>query len=766
MSLFLSLIPILSLFMATIRQNLPHGYVFAGGDFGTIINYPYILYQLGQLWQTFGEGNMSTLFSYYPYYWLLSLFESASGHNYGFLFNPIFIFMGGFISFFVFSREFLNKKNTLWSVTVSTLYALNAFTFIRALTPAPYISIYVFVPVIFLFTKQYFSSNRLLSRDLAKLAIIMFFANTAFGNAPFFVSLNILLFIFIILHHYVSQISTDLIFVIKMFVYYLSLFLITFVSIIPQIPTLFSMSQGFKAGTMSFDLAGWIYWQSLSLKDALFLSDSVLNITLLFSPWVLTGVLVIPVLFFLSQVVKNQKEKHEEDSTNILILTTMSLFVILLANKGRGIVSKEQTLFLFNNVILNSIRSIDKSLIYLPFFYLGTILISFKKISKRWLYFVLFTSTVPFLVVLSRNVYLYKVGLEDHKSYQESRFAYVIKIPQEYFFLADKLKEDKEDYKIMSMPWSVINSVGWVNYPKWKVVGSDPTIQLFEKPVVQMNNPSPFGIWSYGEDWNSEASSSGDWIVKLASILNVKYLLYHNDVAEVFYNSTIDKMHHMTEAGIVSLNQSNAYFNLYEIPRTGLFPHIYLPEQAVVTTREINEFPDILDSIKGAKTFSVIFTQQNKTKSTVINNISASPYQANSQISYSKISPTEYTISLVRVSSPVQVVFSETYNKNWYLYPNTKNGISRLYDTWFKKNLEDDNHFVVNGYANGWLLNPKELCSGEGVLCTTNPDGTLNLSLNIVFWPQRLLYLGELVSGTVFISSLIYLLCTKRSQTS
>ena len=76
----------------------------------------------------------------------------------------------------------------------------------------------------------------------------------------------------------------------------------------------------------------------------------------------------------------------------------------------------------------------------------------------------------------------------------------------------------------------------------------------------------------------------------------------------------------------------------------------------------------------------------------------------------------------------------------------------KVYDTWFKTPIPEENHMVVNGYANGWVVDPKKICS-DNTKCLRNPDGTYDLEFIMEFWPQRMFYLGLIVSGTTILLS-------------
>ena len=70
--------------------------------------------------------------------------------------------------------------------------------------------------------------------------------------------------------------------------------------------------------------------------------------------------------------------------------------------------------------------------------------------------------------------------------------------------------------------------------------------------------------------------------------------------------------------------------------------------------------------------------------------------------------------------------------------------------------IPDENHLMVNGYANSWIIDPDEICKNQG-FCIKNDDGTYDMELIVEFWPQRLFYIGLGISGMTLLSCLGYL---------
>ena len=72
---------------------------------------------------------------------------------------------------------------------------------------------------------------------------------------------------------------------------------------------------------------------------------------------------------------------------------------------------------------------------------------------------------------------------------------------------------------------------------------------------------------------------------------------------------------------------------------------------------------------------------------------------------------------------------------------------------------------MVNGYANSWIIDTNKICNNrlgsrlrgnDQLRCIKNVDGGYDFELIIEFWPQRLYYLGLLISGITLIACLLY----------
>lgn len=132
-------------------------------------------------------------------------------------------------------------------------------------------------------------------------------------------------------------------------------------------------------------------------------------------------------------------------------------------------------------------------------------------------------------------------------------------------------------------------------------------------------------------------------------------------------------------------------------------------------------------------------------------------------ITFKKVNPTKYEARVENATQPFFVVFNENHDRQWKAYIEDKepefNGAIVSYPQMnvketnheesftpedisylSTKSLEENYHFIVNGYANAWYI---------------NKTGTFTITLE--FWPQNLFYAGLAISITTLILCTIYL---------
>ena len=147
------------------------------------------------------------------------------------------------------------------------------------------------------------------------------------------------------------------------------------------------------------------------------------------------------------------------------------------------------------------------------------------------------------------------------------------------------------------------------------------------------------------------------------------------------------------------------------------------------------------------------------------------------KIVFERVNPTKYYIHISEIKEPFWLIFGETFHPLWRLYfagdvfPEVKNkkipkigyngfNVSEIPSEdrfilsdirfLFKKYLSSS-HKPINGYANGWMIDPDDL------------NGQSDCTLILFFWPQSLFCLGLIVVFMFLITS-VYVFVFKRKR--
>lgn len=109
-----------------------------------------------------------------------------------------------------------------------------------------------------------------------------------------------------------------------------------------------------------------------------------------------------------------------------------------------------------------------------------------------------------------------------------------------------------------------------------------------------------------------------------------------------------------------------------------------------------------------------------------------------------KINPTKYIGDVKNAKVPYNLVFSESFSSDWKVYIKTCTVSCSILQDWFLEPIPEERHYLVNGFANGWYIIPSD------------SKNKVNYSVVIEYWPQRLLYIGGIISLLTLIVLLIY----------
>jgi hypothetical protein len=161
---------------------------------------------------------------------------------------------------------------------------------------------------------------------------------------------------------------------------------------------------------------------------------------------------------------------------------------------------------------------------------------------------------------------------------------------------------------------------------------------------------------------------------------------------------------------------------------------------------------------------------------------------------YEKISPSHYRAVTTGVEDSFVLVLRNSYSKFWNVYPsdtgkggesgrfggrgraggrgyidggdhvggssysNARDYVGNLLRREEAVNVDNAEHFVANGYSNGWVLDADGLCSKDGSGgCVEEEDGTRTVSLDLKYSPQKSFSLLFGVNVLIFTAFVGYL---------
>jgi hypothetical protein len=683
----------------SIANIFPEGYTFVCFDTLQFFRHTKIDEILGYTWSNFfgGQGSFIQFFSYILFYKtifflgsLLNLKVSQLSFFYYFLFL-IISFWSAFLSIALFNKN----VNIPHKVILSLTYTFNAYIFIYysfSTSFSPYLSLYPILPLIFSLTYYYFCEAKTvyIDKSIVALGVVFFFINIPNGNLPFFIALNLIYFFYLFLLVFVfNKFSTWKVWMPKVVLIYVLLLLSTCWSTIPQISEMLRLVTELNEGTGNFDLGGWIIWQAVELKNVFFLTFSLDGYTSQ-NKLVYLAIFLFVIPFF--SILIGRKKAILPVFLILIILT------IVLSNKFKGILDIDSIKFIFtSNPILASLRSNDKILIFLPFLLIFTMVITYKKsreyIILMYLFFIFnLISAYPLFTGNMQTKYSVAYG-NSESDYLSAKHSGLIKTPDEYYQIANLLNKEESHFKILELPYSVINSIGWQNYPKWKVIGINPITQLINLPMVGANSPGYSLIdKNYSKTWNEQKPVDSLWLLNFARLLNTKYLLFHKDVAEHFIEKTKGKILFYEREGFIKKVTDNQYFALYELDKQFQLPRIYLGNEY----RFYNGIPSWYATLDTKSNQNEVYINKNDLPL----GISKINDNNNTVVEFNRLEPTKYRVVIHGLKNNKDIlVLSESFHSGWKLYPIKAKPSNINVDC---NQVEQD---ICNYAKNGWLSN-------------------------------------------------------------
>lgn len=375
-----------------------------------------------------------------------------------------------------------------------------------------------------------------------------------------------------------------------------------------------------------------------------------------------------------------------------------------------------------------------------------------------------------------------------------------VKIPDYWHEASEFINIDQENYRIVFLPL-VHGDAVWY---KWKHgylgTGYESVSLLFNKPVISQ-------FFSFRAEmfikmvFNNIFLTDPNSCLPLLGLMNTRYILVRNDIEDKAFKKTVPlaKTHQLLDSmKPIHKVKSFGKLDLYKVPDDYWLPHIYSSTTPTLVAGSIENLPSLAKAgcFKGKPALFFDMEKENKRlkerkdmlrlifsnnrwklldRGMEIKEDSERSRKQVPKIMFRKINPTKYEVRAREANEPFWLVFSESFHKGWRLYNKVevkedgafgeivadypKLGVKEARHLqkftpgdirYLFRKADVKEHYLVNGYANAWYIDPEKLGLGE------------DFTLVMYFWPQTLFYLGLLISGLTLLCCIGYLLWKRR----
>jgi len=726
-------------FISFAINKIPEKTIVAGGDFYQLINISDNLDRYLFTWfNQIGQGQYNPLFVAFPFY-LIQAFLFKIGFSYTNIANSVmFLFLIGSFYSFYFAIRLINveiPRNI--RLLGSAIYAVNIFTF-TIFTYSWWIThhfiIYLFIPLLFAsFDKLIISFSK---KDIAQYSILFLISTMGFNNIAYFVALLFIQALLFVAYFITKRIPFSINSIGRISFIVIWQIILSIFYLLPFLSSQFEYRSNVVGGNVLGDFYNWLSYTSTKAYG-IFSFTMVEDKYPIFNIYSDTNLLLgisIGYTFILILALLYKKDEYRHHWFHYLLFFIPYWFLLMrLTPPFDG----------FNRIIyslpgFNLFRSPEKLFVFYPFFFLAllSLLLFYGKLPR-------ITISVLLVLILLIPIPFFIRGIPAYLAQGDQiGNKYTVQIPSDYQDMADEINEDFRQLSIVSLPYSVVNSINWSNYPKWEFSGFDVQHLLFKKLYISANVYDHVGLENNlsFKEYNETNEVNKDEFLKLLQKFSGQYILLHKDISiywldnsETIFN-TIKELE--SDNTLLKLD-SNEYFTLYELDEDNLVPLI---------------------SSDG------------------------------NGLSFQKINLTKYRINLKNITKKTHIRFHQSFNSQWklYLVPNPNDSwcrSSHYYEIMnvteceitnkmievsdlgyiLDKPIFDDVHSIVNDYSNGWIIDPGFV---EGNYPSDyykeNQNGDLEIEMVLYFKPQSYFILGLIVSSIVFIGCSGYLVWSSK----
>ena len=716
-------------FIAFLLNHFSPNSLIGSGDYVQFPNPNQILYNLLFYWSYVStNGFFNPLFVTFPFYALLAFINILFKGNSTMIthFDILFLLYFSYISFYLSTKIIYPEGKNTVRIGSSLAYSLNNFTLTILTYSWGYTHqflIYIFLPLLISTYIRILLEKKSLFKNFILLLLVLSISVPAFNNAAFLELILFLEFLLLTFFILLRKIAIDLNLFKRLFIICVAYLLVFYWFILANYNYLITVIRngsviGFKSVSIESLLSGTS--SNLLNSFSLFINSTRLNDNILY--------LILPLLYFvilLSLLIYKIKVYKKLDKFTVIFLFLILFFILL--SVRLYVPFSSINLFFYSSFIFSPFRSPDKIFLVIPFLYVFMvfILLNSLKFNNKLLTLIFFL-----LIIIPFPFYFNGIGKsvtkQDNKGYMLN-----IKIPKVYLGITNLIGKDHRELSIISLPYSVVNSLNWSNYPMWHYYGVDFLGLLYNREYISANTSDlPVIGKNYSFKVFNDEKQKPDKLLKLFQQFSGEYILYHNDIDPYWIkNSQYLKstLNILVKQSKLELIQSNKYFDLYKINESNVVPVIY----------------------------------------------SSGP------LSFQKINPTKYNI-YITIKGEQKLVFNQSFDNQWnlfikkignlcsteYIYSsfNTKEcyNANNYFDLsslvfLYKAPLLENTHHILNKFSNVWTLNENYIKTNfSKEYYHVNKDGSINVKLTLYYKPQNFAYLGILSEGLIIIFCLLY----------
>ncbi len=696
-------------------NRFPDGHIILGADILQPINMAERFFQFHYDW----SGRVSLFYSLFYFLDRIGISNTTQITWYLGLF-----LVGAYSSFLIFVQILFPATSRLVRFLVALFYALNPFTlyvFTATWGYSHYQVIYIFIPVL---TALYLRSlsERKSYRMLLWFLFTVFCASGSFGNPAFALALGIYFFfltISVVAFHLVPCDGALL----------RRLLLVGIGAVVLNLYWLFPLFPQMRSGIENVYTSEYVDLGERLRKTSNAVFDTVRllptseqskyfpsNFPYPILVFLKSGIIILTFVPFLLVLLSWLWYPKEQSHRRYRVVFSLILLVFIILVARVRFPFEMLNAFLFELPGMNTLRGWDKMATFVPFIMSVLLLISFlvwegRKYFRHMLLFfglVVFACGLPFFGGGIQTKLSYILSGQKAKNFELAKQSALVKIPDDYFLIADILNQDSDEFKIAMLPYSPGSSVGRVSLPAWKVNGPHPMHALSRHSFLETYDRY-LPDWQFGKDFEREGDPR--WITHLYGLLGVKYVLYQRDVKSESLADFQDAINSLEQSGELVRVADTDTITLYRLAQNRLFPPVY----------QVSKVP------------SVVLTSE------LITEGAEMLWQDQRAIPFVRMNKQRLQLPVKKIQVGQTIFQSERFDPLWQAeYRSDTGDIVSLNRDWSVR------------YANAWEID-------------RNLEGG---SIVLYFIPERYLAIGEFVSGLAFIAVCLglYRVCRKKER--